>query len=153
MLQNKVDIDKIILNSNSALNLACDLFNKYYRTILIETLLQEKVDINILNSKYQTALIYNCLTDAEIYKFVAYKADLEAIDNLEQSVLYVAICADNISIVEALLECYINTLIQDKEDNTTRFYFNCINTIKCSNSIKSRVQILQLLDKHKLKNN
>ena len=152
LLRNGVDVDKIILNGDSALNLACSLFNKCYRTMLIETLLREKADINISNSKYQTALIYNCLTGAEIYKLVAYKADLGAVDNLGRSVLHVAVCADNVSIVEALLECYIDTSIQDKEDDTTRFYLDCVNTTKCSDSIKSRVQILQLLDKRKLKN-
>jgi len=51
LLQNRVDINKIILNNNFVLNFIYKLFNKYYKIILIEILLQENIDFNILNCK------------------------------------------------------------------------------------------------------
>ncbi len=128
MLQNKIDINKIILNSNSALNFIYSLFNKNYKIILIDTLLQEKIDINILNCKNQTTLIYNQLDSIEIYKFVAWKANFGTVDTFEQSTLYIAVAANNFYIIEALLEYYINISIQNKKNETVRSYLNKTNS-------------------------
>ena len=144
MLQNRVNINKIILNNNSVLNLICDFFNKNYRIILIDTLLQKKIDINILNCKNQTALIYNQLDSIKIYELVAWKTDFGTVDTFEHSTLYIAVVANNFYIIEAFLVCYIDTLIQDKKNKTTRFYLNKTNS---STDINSRIQILQLFDK------
>jgi len=46
--------------------------------------------------------------------------------------------------IEALLECYIDTSIRNKENDTTRSY---LDKTKCSTNINLRAQILQLFDK------
>lgn len=112
--------------------------------MLIDILLQEKIDINILNCEDQTTLMHNQLDSVEIYELVAWKANLEIVDALERSALHMTIVANNFYIIEALLECYIDTSIQDKENDTTRSY---LNKIKCSTNVKSKAQILQLLNK------
>ncbi len=88
--------------------------------------------------------MYNQLNSNKIYKLVFGETDFGAVDIFEQSALYIAIDTNNISIVEALLECYINTSIRDKKSNTARFY---LNKRSCLTNINSRVLILQLLDK------
>lgn len=149
MLRNEIDVDKITLNDDFALNFICDLFNEYHRIMLIDTLLQKNVDINISNHKDQTTLMNDRLASVEVHELIAHEIDLEIVNVLERSALHKAISANNLSIIEALLECHIDILIRDKENDTIRFY---LDTTKCSNNIKSRAQILQLLDKKNLKN-
>lgn len=117
--------------------------------MLIETLLQENVDLNILNREDQTTLMHNQLNSAKIYELVAQKIDLEAINALERSALHMTIKTYNFLMVEVLLECYIDISIRNKENDTTRSY---LNKIKSFANINLRAQILQLLDKQKLKN-
>jgi len=149
LLQNGVDVNNVTLNGDSALNLACDLSNEYHRTMLIDTLLQEDADPNISNREGQTALMHDQLGSAEVHELVAWGADLGAVDALGRSALHIAVGADNFSMVEALLECHIDTSIRNKEDDTARSY---LDKTKCSANINSRAQILQLLDKWELKN-
>jgi len=152
LLRNGVDVDKVTLNGDSALNLACGLSNEYHRTMLIDALLQEEADTNIPNRECQTALMHDRLTGAEVHDLVAYGADLGAVDALGRSALHMAVGADNALMVEALLECHIDTSIQDKEGDTARSYLDCVDTTKYSDSMKSRAQIMQLLDKWELEN-
>ena len=88
--------------------------------------------------------MYNQLNSNKVYKFVFERVDLGAVDTLEQSILYIAVGVNNISIVKALLECYIDTSIRDKKSNTARSYQN---KRSCLTNINSRALILQLLDK------
>lgn len=149
LLRNGVDVNNVTLNGDSALNLTCGLSNEYQRIMLIDTLLQEDADTNISNREGQTALMHDQLGSAEVHELVAWGADLEAVDALGRSALHMAVGADNFSMVEALLECHIDTSIRDKEDNTARSY---MDKTKCSADMNSRAQILQLLDKWELKN-
>jgi len=144
LLRNEIDVNKITLNDNFALNLACDLFNEYHKTMLIDTLLQENVDPNILNHEDQTTLINGRLTSAKVHELVTYEINLKIVNAFERSALYITISANNSLMIETLLECHIDTSIQDKENDTIRFY---LNTTKCSNNIKLRAQFLQLLNK------
>jgi len=91
--------------------------------------------------------MHDRLIDAKVHDLIAYEIDLKTIDALERNALHMTINANNVLIIEALLECHIDTSIQDKENDTTRFYLNCVNTTKYSNSMKSRAQIMQLLNK------
>lgn len=84
------------------------------------------------------------LIGANVHELVAHEIDLETIDALGRSALHMTISANNSSMIEALLECHIDTSIQDKKNDTIRFY---LDTTKYSNNIKSRAQILQLLNK------
>lgn len=149
LLRNGVDVNKVTLNGDSALNLTCGLSNEYHRIMLIDTLLQEDADTNIPNREGQTALMHDQLGSAEVHELVAWGADLGAVDALGRSALHMAVGADNFSMVEALLECHIDTSIRDKEDDTARSY---LDKTKCSANMNSRAQILQLLDKWELKN-
>ncbi len=149
LLRNGVDVNKVTLNGDSALNLTCGLSNEYHRIMLIETLLQEDADPNISNREGQTALMHDQLGSAEVHELVAWGADLGAVDALGRSALHMAVGAYNFSMVEALLECHIDTSIRDKEDDTARSY---LDKTKGSANMNSRAQILQLLDKWELKN-
>lgn len=117
--------------------------------MLIDTLLQEDVDPNISNRENQTTLMHNQFGSAKIHELVAWGVDLEAVDALGRSALHMAIEVDNFSMVEALLECHIDTSIRNKEDDMARSY---LDKTKCSANMNLRAQILQLLDKWELKN-
>lgn len=149
LLRNGVDVNKVTLNGDSALNLTCDLSNGDHRLMLVETLLREDADANIPNRECQTALMHDQLGSDEVHELVDWGADLEAVDARGRSALHIAVGANNYSMVEALLECHIDASIQDKEDDTARSY---LDTTKCLANMNSRAQILQLLDKWELKN-
>ncbi len=70
--------------------------------------------------------------NAKVHELVAHETKLGTIDALGRSALHITISANNLSMIEALLECHIDTSIQDKENNTTRFY---LDETKCSNNM------------------
>lgn len=92
--------------------------------------------------------MHNHLINVKVHELVAYEIDLEIIDNLERSALHITIDANNVSMIEALLECHIDTSIRDKKNNMARSY---LNNTKCSTNTNLNAQILQFLDKWDLK--
>jgi len=82
--------------------------------------------------------MHDRLTSAKVHDLVAYEIDLKIVNALKRSALHMTINANNVLMIEALLECHIDTLIQNKESDTTRFYLNCVNTTKYSNNMKLR---------------
>lgn len=93
--------------------------------------------------------MHNQLDSVEIHELVAWGVDLGTIDALGRNALHMAIEVNNFLMIEALLECHIDISIRNKENDTIRSY---LDKTKCSTNIKSRSQILQLLDKWELKN-
>jgi len=88
--------------------------------------------------------MHDQLNSAKIHELVAWKIDLEIINALKRSALHITIKTNNFLMIEALLECYIDISIRNKENDTTRSY---LDKTKCSTNINLRAQILQLFDK------
>lgn len=122
LLRQHYDVDKVDLDGNSALILACRLENKDYRTELTEMLVDKVVDVHIANNEGQTALISPNLRPTDILMLLDHNADLDAIDKNNQTALHVAVHDGNPHMVEMLLQNGINSSTRDSSSHTARWY-------------------------------
>lgn len=144
VLRNEVDVDTIDSNGDFALRLACGLRNDH-RSILIDELLNEYVDVNISNKRGKTALMCRYLTDADVEKLITHDATINAVDVNGGSALHLA-CKwqANPAMIEALLRNGIDPTIRDRWGHIARYYMESVNEVTEGIGGISRFEILKL---------
>ncbi|XP_034937894.1 ankyrin-1-like [Chelonus insularis] len=142
LLKHNADINAVNNIGWSPLFVACISDN----IAAVKSLLENHANPNLTDQDGETPLHRLCLSKFEkkltiMQLLLKHNADINAVNNIGWSSLFVACISENIAAVESLLENHANPNVRDREGQTVLHFI-------CSSESETTLQIIQLLLKH-----